>query len=108
VDDKEAIRKLLGRLLERRGFAVVEADSAAGAFAAGAAGDFALVLCDVRMPGTSGVDVYRRLVEQDPSVRDRFVFITGDTTAVEGHALVLPKPFTASDLDGVLGKIASL
>jgi PAS domain S-box-containing protein len=105
IDDKEAIRMLLARLLERRGFEVVQAASGDDVAAAGAPGTFSIVLCDVHMPGAGGLDIYKRFVEQDPSVGSRFVFITGDTSSVASHSLVLPKPFTGSDLDAVLTRV---
>jgi PAS domain S-box-containing protein len=105
VDDKEPIRVLLARLLVRRGFEVVQAASADQAFAAGPPGGFSIVLCDVNMPGTGGLHVLEHFASQEPSIARRFVFITGDATLLESHALVLPKPFTATDLDGVLARV---
>ena len=110
IDDQEPIRKLLVRLLERRGFDVIEADTGEAGIAAGLGSPLAVVLCDVRMPGTGGVDVLRSLAEHDPAIVRRFVFITGDATSVgtdieTDGAAVLVKPFTATDLDAVLTRM---
>jgi CheY-like chemotaxis protein len=106
VDDEVAIRKLLTRLLERRGFEVIQAETGAAALEVANGTALSLVLCDVRMPGMSGTDVYRELVLRDPRLARSFVFITGDrTTAVVGEAPVLAKPFAAGDLDAVLTRV---
>jgi two-component system NtrC family sensor kinase len=113
VDDQAPIRNLLARLLERRGFEVLQAESGAEALAAGPAGRLAVVLCDIRMPGMDGVEVYRRFLAEDARIGGRFVFITGDMSAIElgsaglDNALVLAKPFTATDLDAVLAKVGA-
>ena len=110
VDDEVPIRKLLVRLLERRGFEVVEADSGAAALAIAGGAQLSLVLCDIRMPGMNGVDVYRELSKQDPTLGRTFVFITGDTSALEieealRNVPILEKPFTATDLHDVLARV---
>jgi len=110
IDDEVPIRKLLVRLLQRRGFEVFEAD--AGAAALEIAGKFPmdLVVCDVLMPGLSGLDVYRRLLDADPAVPGKFIFITGDRALLGGaddtaDLPVLSKPFTGADLDAVLAHV---
>ncbi len=110
VDDEVQIRKLLMRLLERRGFEVVEADSGAAALAIAGGAKLSLVLCDIRMPGMNGLDVYRELAKKDPKLGRTFVFITGDKSALEiEEALrsvpILEKPFTAADLQDVLARV---
>jgi CheY-like chemotaxis protein len=71
---------------------------------------FSIVLCDVRMPGMSGTDLYRELTAKDPKLASGFIFITGDKASVNlDDALrdvpVLEKPFTAADLNLVLDRI---
>lgn len=110
VDDEAPIRELLVRLLERRGYTVQAADSGHTALELAASHPFSLVICDVRMPSMSGVELHRRLEEEHPANRRSFVFITGDAKSVEAlpaapHVAVLPKPFTAGDLDAVLARV---
>jgi two-component system NtrC family sensor kinase len=110
VDDEVQVRRMLVRLLERRGFEVVEADSGAAALAIAGGAQLSLVLCDVRMPGMTGIDVYRELSKNDPTLGRTFVFITGDRSALEiEEALrnipILEKPFTAADLRDVLARV---
>jgi PAS domain S-box-containing protein len=111
VDDEAPIRRLLGRLLERRGFEVLEADTAEAALSVDQPERINLVVCDLRMPGLSGVALYRRLVDLSPALRTRFLFISGDTAPAErdqpevAHVPFLGKPFTAADLDGLLSTL---
>jgi PAS domain S-box-containing protein len=110
VDDEMPIRRLLARLLSRRGFEVCEAESGEAALAIAAGGPLSVVLCDVRMPGMSGTDLYRELIMKDPHLASSFVFITGDKSSVNVEdALqavpVLEKPFTAADLNAVLERV---
>jgi PAS domain S-box-containing protein len=108
IDDELSIRRLLVRLLERRGFDVVEAASSDAALELGRTTALNLVVCDVRMPGIDGFELYRRLTSARPSLASAFLFITGDTSSSEhvsgefGHVPVLGKPFTAADLDAVI------
>ncbi len=71
VDDEETIRLAITRFLERRGYAVMPAPDASAALRALEAsppGHFALMLCDVRMPGLSGVDLVPRARAIDPTL----------------------------------------
>jgi CheY-like chemotaxis protein len=78
VDDDDDIRRVLRRMLEQAGHRVAEADSAAAAILLVTGGDPPdAVVCDVVMPGKTGLAFYRELVEQAPALRQRVVFLTG-------------------------------
>ena len=107
VDDEAPIRKLLARLLERRGFDVLEAETADAALAITDATSLALVLCDLRMPNSDGANLYRTILLRHPELEHSFVFITGDRSTLDGDELlrevpVLVKPFSAVDLQALL------
>lgn len=79
---------------------VVTATDGGEALRLAEASQFDLVLCDLRMPDTSGIEVYRRLVERAPALADRVVFMTGGAFSDEAKAFlattptpVLEKPF---------------
>jgi len=57
VDDESRIRRALSLLLEERGFETVVASGGAEALARLEAQSFALMLCDVAMPGMSGIEL---------------------------------------------------
>jgi two-component system NtrC family sensor kinase len=108
IDDEQRIRELLVRLLERRDYAVVQAGSYAEAKAVSEGQAFDLVLCDVHLEDANGVECLRYLEHAQPAIGRRFIFVTGDASGVGGEFAgipVLTKPFTASDLDRVLGDV---
>jgi PAS domain S-box-containing protein len=111
IDDEIPIRRLLTRLLERRGFEVVEAESGADALALARDRNPRIVVCDIRMPGMTGIDVFQQLTAASPHMRTRFVFTSGDSSQtlasdVAAGVPVLRKPFTSADLDAVLATVA--
>jgi response regulator RpfG family c-di-GMP phosphodiesterase len=57
VDDEQTLLAVLARYLKTRGFDVTTVESGEAALATLARARFDLMLCDVRMPGMSGVDV---------------------------------------------------
>ena len=59
VDDEEAIRLLLEQILEKKGYACVLAADAGEARDCLKEHDCDLILCDINMPGESGVDLIR-------------------------------------------------
>jgi DNA-binding NtrC family response regulator len=78
VDDDADIRRLLRRFLEAAGHRVVEADSAAVAMTAALKDPPPdVVVCDVVMPGKSGLAFYGDLVDRAPQFRERVIFLTG-------------------------------
>ncbi len=66
IDDDLENQAFVRRALERRGVRIVEAATAAEALDRLAAGSPALALLDVRMPGTSGLDLLPRLRSASP------------------------------------------
>jgi CheY-like chemotaxis protein len=111
VDDEEAIRRLLARLLAKRGYEVAEAMTVDDAVALVETFKPGLLICDVRMPDGGGVALHRRLREAHPEIIRGFIFITGDPASMEPRdpelvdAAILEKPFTAADLDALLAQI---
>jgi PAS domain S-box-containing protein len=73
---------------------------------------FDAVLCDVMMPGMSGVELYEEVRRQAPAVADRFVFMTGGTQTSRireflagAHRPWLEKPFDARELKQLLAEL---
>jgi two-component system chemotaxis response regulator CheY len=97
VDDSTLMRRLLRRMLEPRGYQIVEATDAASAIQGYTAEEPDIVLLDLNLGSTSGFDVLAELQTCDPGVR--VIMVTADTEestriAVEragGHGL-LTKP----------------
>jgi PAS domain S-box-containing protein len=77
VDDESAIAVALKKILEldHDVTAVTTGDQALRLLLDGS--HFDVILCDVLMPGTSGIDVFRQLESKRPEVAGRMVFMTG-------------------------------
>jgi DNA-binding response OmpR family regulator len=97
VDDSALMRRLLRRMLEPRGYAVVDASDGAGAQHGFASEHPDLVLLDLNLEVESGLDVLAQLRDRDRDVR--VIIVTADTEestriAIEqGGARLLLKPF---------------
>jgi putative two-component system response regulator len=68
VDDEEGIRKALERFLTRLGYDVVAAANATEALERVATHHPQTMLCDIRMPETSGVELLPKVLAQDPDL----------------------------------------
>jgi len=77
IDDDPAIRRVLRVRFERHGHTVVEANSAFEALDMfKKPPDPDAVVCDIVMPGMTGIEFYRRLVALVPRMHHRVVFLT--------------------------------
>ena len=84
VDDEETIRLALGKFLRSRGYEVRVAESGAAALDILSRERFVLMLCDVRMPGMTGLEVVSRAVEIDPELAVMMLTAVNDApTATE-------------------------
>jgi len=115
VDDSEANRLLLRKILEMEGFTVVEAGNGQDAIATFEQCSPQAVLMDIQMPVMNGLEATRRLKATDKGRGVPFIAITGnafDEDQKEGMAIgmyaYLSKPFRAEELFRVLGKCLGL
>jgi CheY-like chemotaxis protein len=78
IDDEPAVGRVVIRALERAHdiIAVTSGREALDRIAAGER--FDVILCDVRMPDLTGLDVHARLVIAAPDQANRMIFMTGD------------------------------
>lgn len=102
VEDDPALRTLTARALQQNGYQVRPAASAPEMWVAFDAGPIDLVLLDVMLPGTNGLDLCRQL-RQRSDVPIIFISAKGsETDRVVGLELgaddYLAKPFSAREL----------
>jgi putative two-component system response regulator len=103
VDDEATIRLALARFLRERGYDVRECDSGPAAIALLEKERFVVMLCDVRMPGMSGLDVVPRAHALDSDLAVLMLTAVNDaasaTEALSHGALdYLVKPIALTDL----------
>ncbi len=105
VEDEAGVRNLMQRVLERYGYAVLEAQNVdeAIAIAEGHRGPIHLLVSDMVMPGLSGPDLAQRVVGRRPATK--VLFLSGyahgealDLRVSSQNARFLPKPFTPETL----------
>jgi two-component system NtrC family sensor kinase len=112
VDDEPDLRRSISKFLTRSGWSVDVADSGAEGLRLLTEGRYVAVLCDLRMPGMSGHEFYRRLQAEDSGAIGRLIFMTGDVLSPEASRFlqeagrpVLSKPFALQDLTDVLAQV---
>lgn len=96
VEDDEAVRKVIRRILESASFEVEEARDGAEALKRWAPTKFALVITDLDMPSMSGQELVLTLLSIDRTVR--FLIITGRPQSFPEGWACLAKPFLAKEL----------
>ncbi len=107
-DDQDTIRSSLGESLTDDGYEVLEAADGASALALMDEGQPELVLLDLKLPDTTGVEVLRRIRERGSDVPVILMTAYGDTpTAVEAMKLgaydFVQKPYSLGDMKTKVG-----
>jgi CheY-like chemotaxis protein len=111
VEDAEGLRELTKRLLERHGYTVLTAADAVEALSIfDAAPAIDVLLTDVVMPGTSGPELTRQLIERQAGLK--VIYMSGYTEdAITHHGVLNPgidfihKPFTSETLGRKIGEV---
>lgn len=102
VEDDPSLRVLLGRRLQENGFKTITAQSAPEAWRALGAHTIDLILLDIMLPGTSGLDICRT-IRRDNAIPIIILSARSDETdRVLGLELgaddYVPKPFSTKEL----------
>ena len=103
VDDEEPIRNALRKFLKQQQFEVYTAGSAEEALQQLRLHKIALMLSDIRMPGTSGVDLVPPALEIEPDLAILMLTAVNDATSAalcmqRGALDYLTKPIELADL----------
>jgi len=109
IDDEPSIRELLSIMLEQEGYGTETAESVSTAVQQLEAQPFDLVICDLKLPDGTGLDVLETVRRR--GIESRFIIITAHTTpqnALEslraGAIEYLSKPFDVEELRQIVTK----
>jgi len=112
VDDEPRILQFLSKVLTDEGHEVETVDNAGDALGKVGSEGYSLILLDIKMPGMSGIDLYKRLKKTADALARRIVFITGDVMGVETanflsktKAPYITKPFDTKQLKKEINRI---
>jgi CheY-like chemotaxis protein len=114
VDDEPSLGRALAAALRGEHDVLTVTSGQAAIELLAVDGGFDVVLCDLMMPGTSGIDVWKRVQANDPALAERFVFVTGGAFTAEATAFLadgrehLEKPFDLTALRGLLQRRAAV
>jgi signal transduction histidine kinase/CheY-like chemotaxis protein len=111
VDDDQLVGKALRRMLgKHRTTVAMSGIEARGLLEGDEPRDFDLILCDLMMPDTTGVEIHAWLRAHRPELATRIVFMTGGTFTPEAERFVdelraitvLAKPFDVRTVENVV------
>lgn len=81
TDDDDSVRSALARFLTKIGYDVVQADRGEAALEILAHGHFAAMLCDIRMPGMTGVELLPLALSNDADLAVIMLTAVGDPSS---------------------------
>lgn len=115
IEDERSVMDFMRMALERSGYSCMAASSAAEGIRLleNQQNEFGGIISDMRTPGgASGADVNEWIVAHRPELKDRLLFITGDTVNEDTmKALVrtgvpyIEKPFRVQELIATVEKL---
>jgi len=104
IDDEGDILEMVEQALMKVNCRATLLHGSAGIDAALATERFDLVICDLKMPGRNGLEVYRLVRAQQPQLAKHFILMTGNYAEADLHGdelanvSILAKPFTLAQL----------
>lgn len=115
IDDEPSVRLAVTRWFERQGYDVSGADDGPDALAQLANlydEDIDVIMCDLHLPGISGVDLLTQLAKHRPLLATRLILCTGDPihnappdSVLARHPFVLQKPFDFASLQAIVDRV---
>ncbi|HET7544741.1 MAG TPA: PAS domain S-box protein, partial [Polyangiaceae bacterium] len=116
VDDEISVSRTLRALLQNEHDVVLTSDGAQAlaAIAEGPNAGFDVIMCDLMMPGMSGMELYERIRQEHPGLETRIVFMTGGVSIDRAREflattinLTFEKPFDFERLRRTLRRLVA-
>ena len=115
IDDAPSFARALALLLRRDGYTVATAGNGNLALAWLEERRYDVILCDLHMPDLDGRAFYAILTSQYPALRQRVIFLTGDTLGADSTAFLeqcgqpwLAKPCTIVAIRSAIAHVLRL
>ncbi len=113
IEDERSVMDFIRIALERNGYRCETANSGIEGLKLLEAGEFSGIISDMRTPGgVTGADVYKWILVHKPELKERMLFITGDTVNEETMKTLndtgvpyIEKPFRVQQLVVTVEKI---
>ena len=112
IDDEQPVLELIRATLSRRGFLVDTACEGEEGLERSAKTSYDLILCDWKMPGVAGQQVFDQLRSSNPQAANRLVFVTGDVMNERTQQFLrdsgvpcLAKPFSLAEFGALMKKL---
>jgi two-component system, cell cycle sensor histidine kinase and response regulator CckA len=116
VDDELSVSRTLRALLQNEHDVILTSSGAQAltAIAEGPSAGFDVIMCDLMMPGMSGMELYERIVHEHPGLEARIVFMTGGVSMDRAREflattvnLTFEKPFDFERLRRTLRRLVA-
>jgi two-component system, NtrC family, sensor kinase len=112
IDDEESILQMVREALTPQGYEVdIAADGISGLLRMSEK-QYDVALCDWKMPGLNGQQVYERVRALNPALSSKMIFITGDIInertrkfLEQQNKICIPKPFTIAEFRAAIKKV---
>jgi len=111
IDDEAGILEMITDCLEALPCRVTTVQDSTAVAAALEHREFDLVLCDLKMPGQNGFEIYQLLRDTRPELAAHFILMTGNLADAKKYSAelaqvaLLPKPFTLASLRYVVQEV---
>jgi len=112
VDDDTIVQEFLTTILTEEGHQVEIVDNGDDALERIDSGDYDVILLDIKLPGMSGIELYRYMQKALKSLARRVIFITGDVMSKDTMGFLsktsapyITKPFDAEQLEEHINRI---
>ena len=109
IDDEDSIRNVISEFLESEGFNVFGADRPSKGFEVLAENSIDIVILDIQLPEMSGLDVLKKIKEDNVNIEVIMITGHGDMETVIqtmrfGATEFFPKPFRLNELQSAIKK----